>query len=185
MLASDHAVANHSRLVRSSPFPGDGVSEPCTTRWRPPARERKQVLRQTGWLATLLVLACAPLDAVLMYGGNVTAAAGLSGLSVVAAAGALAQAMRVERVQNLDLAEADRMHALAFRKASTSIWIEDWTEVGKLILELRNRGIEPQTYFTAYPDVLPRLHQTVRITDVNDMTVNFVGAHDRNELIGK
>jgi C4-dicarboxylate-specific signal transduction histidine kinase len=184
MLEADHPGTAENRLAHSSSLQPCRAAETPPRLWCSRAAREKQSSRRIVPLASLLVVACAPLDFLLLQGGHMAAAAALSALSMVAAVGAIVEAKRIEGTRNSELVEADRMHAQAFQRASTSIWVEDWTEVGKVVLALRGSGVKPQEYFAAHPDILPRLHRTVRITDVNDMTVSFVGARDKSVLIG-
>lgn len=82
------------------------------------------------------------------------------------------------------LSPGSTARAAAFDGLGISIWTEDWSEVGRAIVALRAAGIDPLEHLVATPTALERLRATVRVTDVNDFTLELMGMHDKRLLIG-
>lgn len=139
--------------------------------------------RTTALLLFLLCVACALLDLLLLESGAAKAAWAVTVFGVAYVALVAAATIRLERERQALAAE--RLHAEAFNRASTSIWVENWTEVGEVITALRHKGIDPVAYLETHPDLVQRLHQSVLITDVNDVTMDLIGVWDKTQLIGR
>jgi len=81
--------------------------------------------------------------------------------------------------------EADRRRADVYDRAGISIWREDWSAVGRRILELRTLGVtDIPRWFEGRPDEKQALHASVRITDVNHYTLALMGAAEKTQLLG-
>jgi len=137
-------------------------------------------------LLLLLVLAvCAPADLLLLRNGADEAAWAVMIAGVGCALALAFSIIRAERGRHAKVLEAERLHADAFQYACTSIWVEDWTEVGRALSALRGSGLDPAGYFAANPILVRQLHESVRIVDVNDSTVELMGVGERAALIGR
>jgi signal transduction histidine kinase len=101
--------------------------------------------------------------------------------AMVAILGALVLAFRfISRIEDT----AQRSDAV-FERSGISLWREDWSAVGKALIELRKAGIsDVQAYFTARPDLARSLRHQVLIRDVNDFTVQMMGATSKEAFIG-
>lgn len=133
----------------------------------------------------LLFVVCAPADLLLLRKGADEAAWAVMIVGMVCAIALSYVAIRAEKERHARVLEAERLHAEAFQHASTSIWVEDWSEVGRTISALRRDAITPSAHFAANPALVRQLHESVRIVDVNDVTVHLLGATDRNALVGR
>jgi signal transduction histidine kinase len=72
----------------------------------------------------------------------------------------------------------------AFDGLGISVWIEDWSEVGRAVRALREAGTDPLEHLDTTPGALARLHATVRVKDVNDFTLALMGMQNKQGLIG-
>jgi signal transduction histidine kinase len=128
-----------------------------------------RIRRAAPWLGA----ATAPFGLLLLQGGQDAAGGAVlvSGIAIAAAA-ALWPAKPGAAVQPDP------------NSAGISIWIEDWTEVGRALLELRRAGIPVAEHLAANPELVQRLHATIRITGVNDATLELMGVADRRVLLG-
>lgn len=70
-------------------------------------------------------------------------------------------------------------------QAGISVWEEDWSEVGAALAALRAAGQDPMEHLAAHPGTLQALYLTVRITGVNQATLDLIGASDPRQLIGR
>jgi signal transduction histidine kinase len=141
--------------------------------------------RRTALLLTLLLIASTPLDLLLLRSGAAGASWAVMVVGLSCAAAMAAVTIWLERERHTQAIAAERLHADAFQHASTSIWVEDWTEVGEVVLALRQGYADPVAYFAARPDLVERLHRSVVITDVNDVTVALLGVSGKAQLIGR
>ncbi|NGM24173.1 hypothetical protein G3576_29550 [Roseomonas stagni] len=69
-------------------------------------------------------------------------------------------------------------------RTGISIWEEDWSAVGAALGAMRAAGHDPLARLAEEPALLSRLHGTVRITDVNQATLQLMGVTHRHALIG-
>lgn len=69
--------------------------------------------------------------------------------------------------------------------AGISIWIEDWAEVGGALAALRRAGLDVEDQLATEPGLLHRLHHSIRITDVNDATLDLMGVTEKRLLLGR
>ncbi|MGX9966152.1 sensor histidine kinase [Roseomonas sp. F4] len=123
--------------------------------------------------AALLGLATAPLGLLLLPAGQDAA-----GGAVLVAGILLASAATLWPAPP---GEAVRAHP---NSAGISIWVEDWSEVGRALAELRRAGIAIPAHLAANPELVQRLHATIRVTDVNAATLELMGVSDKTLLLG-
>lgn len=133
----------------------------------------------------LLFIVCAPVDLLLLRRGADEAAWGVMIAGMICAMALAYSTVHAEKERHTKLLEAERLHAEAYQRASTSIWVEDWSEVGRTIYALRRDGHDPAAHFADDPAFVRRLHESVRILDVNDATVDLLGAVNRAALVGR
>jgi len=91
-----------------------------------------------------------------------------------------------QRVQDRtrELAESEKRFRHIFDTAPVSIWQEDWTEVGRLLDEVRAQGVADwETYFTEHPEFVERALKSVKVLDVNQWTLDMLGAATKDQLI--
>jgi len=70
-----------------------------------------------------------------------------------------------------------------FEYSPISMWLEDFSEIKKKIDLLKKEGIDDiEKYLHNHPEKLLECIQNVKIIDVNNATLQFVGAHDKQEL---
>lgn len=78
----------------------------------------------------------------------------------------------------------ERYHSI-FRLAPVSLWEEDYTEVARRLEELKAQGVEDfREYFTSHPEVAAELATTLKILDVNDISLELFGAESKEQLLG-
>lgn len=81
--------------------------------------------------------------------------------------------------------ELSRQDRILFDIAPAPIWLEDWTEVQAFCDAMRMSGITDLRHQLESDEVLLRsVVSRIRIVDVNDRAVAFVGADDRENLLG-
>jgi two-component system sensor histidine kinase/response regulator len=70
-----------------------------------------------------------------------------------------------------------------FKESPISLWEEDFSAVEEVIDELRATGVSDfRSYFERHPDAVTDLLRAVRIMDVNQATLEFLGARSKEEL---
>ncbi|WP_439597301.1 sensor histidine kinase [Falsiroseomonas sp.] len=127
--------------------------------------------------APLLGLACAPPGLLLLQDGQAAAGGAVlaAGIALSSAAALWAGGPKAKWPSS-NGPEPD--------SAGISIWIEDWTEVGRSLAELHRAGLDIPAHCAAHPELVERLHATIRIIDVNDATLGLMGLADKRLLIG-
>jgi rsbT co-antagonist protein RsbR len=84
----------------------------------------------------------------------------------------------------VELQRSQARYESLFENAPISLWDEDYSEVKKLIDELRRSGVEDwRGYFEAHPDVIGRCAQLVRVLDVNRATVTMYHAERKEQIL--
>lgn len=136
-------------------------------------------------LLTMLVVICVPADLLLLRNGADDAACYAITIGALCAVALAIRIVWSERENHLRLMRIERQHIEAFRNASVSIWMEDWSEVGRIVLESREAGVDLVERFRTDQELVRRLHRTVLVVDVNDATVELVGAPSRAAMIGR
>jgi len=86
---------------------------------------------------------------------------------------------------NTALRESEQRFREIFETAGVSVWVEDFSEVKKVIEELRFQGIQDlRAYFRENPDFIQRAIGLVRILDVNTETLELFRASNKDALLG-
>jgi diguanylate cyclase (GGDEF)-like protein len=71
-----------------------------------------------------------------------------------------------------------------FAHSPVSLWVEDFSEVKKLLDEIRDRGISDFRVFTdVHPEFVSRCMSEIRVLDVNRRTLELFAAADRAALL--
>jgi PAS domain S-box-containing protein len=86
---------------------------------------------------------------------------------------------------NAALRESEQRFREIFETAGVSVWVEDFSEVKRVIEELRLQGIQDlRAYFRENPDFVQRAIGLVRIIDVNTETLELFRASSKDALLG-
>jgi diguanylate cyclase (GGDEF)-like protein len=73
-----------------------------------------------------------------------------------------------------------------FEHSPISLWVEDFSEVKRLLAEARDRGIEDFRVFTdVHPEFVVRCMSEIRVIDVNNHTLTLFGAADKKTLLDR
>lgn len=71
-----------------------------------------------------------------------------------------------------------------FAHSPVSLWVEDFSAVRNLLDILREQGISDfSTFLRVHPEFIDRCMQEIRVLDVNQQTLNMVGASDKGHLL--
>ena len=71
-----------------------------------------------------------------------------------------------------------------FEHSPVSLWVEDFSAVRNLLELLRAQGITDfTTFLRVHPEFIDRCMQEIRVLDVNQQTLDLVGASDRAHLL--
>ena len=71
-----------------------------------------------------------------------------------------------------------------FAHSPVSLWVEDFSQVKKLLDEIRERGISDFRVFTdVHPEFVTRCMSEIRVLDVNQRTLDLFGAADKSSLL--
>ncbi len=71
-----------------------------------------------------------------------------------------------------------------FEHSPVSLWVEDFSAVRKLLSMLREQGITDfSTFLRVHPEFIDRCMQEIRVLDVNQQTLQMVGASDKTHLL--
>ncbi|CUA94993.1 sensor domain-containing diguanylate cyclase [Thiomonas bhubaneswarensis] len=71
-----------------------------------------------------------------------------------------------------------------FKHSPVSLWVEDFSAVRQLLELLRAQGITDfTTFLRVHPEFIDRCMQEIRVLDVNQQTLDLVGASDRAHLL--
>jgi signal transduction histidine kinase len=88
-------------------------------------------------------------------------------------------------VANAELTRSERRYRAIFEQARFSLWEQDYSKVFDALTELKARGI---TDIAAYAKSHPEFHSGVAglimTTDVNDATLQLLGASRREQVLG-
>ena len=73
-----------------------------------------------------------------------------------------------------------------FEHSPISLWVEDFSEVKRLLEDARSRGIEDFRVFTdVHPEFVARCLSEIRVIDVNRHTLKLFGAADKKTLLDR
>ena len=76
--------------------------------------------------------------------------------------------------------------AVSSKHSPVAILEEDFSEVQREIIQLRKHGVKDwRKYFNAHIDLVKKLVNSIKITDVNTSAVRFHGAKTREDLINR
>ena len=71
-----------------------------------------------------------------------------------------------------------------FEDAPISLWEEDFSEVKKIIDQIKGEGIQDlNAYFNMHPDVLLKCIHKIRIININQSTLKYFQANTKQEII--
>lgn len=71
-----------------------------------------------------------------------------------------------------------------FDHSPISLWVEDFSEVRRLLADVRARGIDDLRVFTdVHPEFVARCLSEIRVIDVNQHTLKLFGATDKKTLL--
>ena len=71
-----------------------------------------------------------------------------------------------------------------FEHSPVSLWVEDFSEVKRLLDEVRSRGITDfRTFLKVHPEFVTRCMQEIRVIDVNRQTLEMFGANSKPDLL--
>ncbi len=71
-----------------------------------------------------------------------------------------------------------------FEHSPVSLWVEDFSEVKRLLDDVRTRGIHDfRTFLKVHPDFVTRCMQEIRVIDVNRQTLEMFDASSKPELL--
>lgn len=72
-----------------------------------------------------------------------------------------------------------------FEHSPVSLWVEDFSEVKRLLDDVRAQGIRDfKTFLKVHPEFVNRCMQEIRVIDVNQETLEMFGAPDKEALLG-
>ena len=82
------------------------------------------------------------------------------------------------------LQRSERYTRDLFEHSPVSLWVEDFSEVKRLLDEVRTRGIRDfRTFLKVHPEFVTRCMQEIRVIDVNRRTLEMFGASGKPELL--
>ena len=83
------------------------------------------------------------------------------------------------------LRESEIRYRNIFQTAAVAIWEEDFSEVRHRLEKLKTAGIKDfETYFLENPDFIQEMIQSVKVLNVNDVTLRMFGSKSKNQMIG-
>ncbi|MGD9546532.1 MAG: PAS domain S-box protein [Candidatus Krumholzibacteriia bacterium] len=83
-----------------------------------------------------------------------------------------------------NLLDSEERYRLVFENSPVPIWIEDFSRIGEMFLDLRNRGVADLGEFLArHPDRVRVFAEAVKILDVNRAALELHGADSKEDLL--
>lgn len=79
----------------------------------------------------------------------------------------------------------DDIFTRAMVREELSMWIEDWSAVGRFLMGLRDANQDFLEHSVKYPDLYPKLFGQILVTDVNDVTLALMRTTDKQRLLGR
>ena len=101
--------------------------------------------------------------------------------------GQLATSIEVthEVLSRKKIEESEKKYSSIFETVEVSLWEEDFTGVKAAIDELKQLGIKDfRKYFNEHPAFVEKAMKLIKVTDVNQATVEMFEAKDKTELLG-
>lgn len=90
--------------------------------------------------------------------------------------------MRAQR----ELARSEQYARGLFEHSPVSLWVEDFSQVKRLLDEVRANGISDfRTFLKVHPEFVERCMREIRVIDVNRVTMPLFGAADKRELLAR
>src|SRR6056297_1354399 len=97
----------------------------------------------------------------------------------------LEQELKELREKYNRLQHSEFRYRMIFDHSYVSIWEEDYSEVYKLLKELKNQGVGDITrYLHTHPEVVHNLARRIRVLDVNNATLQMYNAASKEEFLG-
>ena len=91
---------------------------------------------------------------------------------------------RLIHQQDETLRESEARYRNVFESAAVSIWVEDFTEVQKMIDDLKSKGVADfLPHLSEHPEFVSEALQAVKILDVNQQSIQMFGATSKEELL--
>ena len=82
------------------------------------------------------------------------------------------------------LLESERYARDLFEYSPVSLWVEDFSEVKRLLDDVRAQGIRDfSTFLKVHPEFVTRCMQEIRVIDVNQLTLDLFGAQSKAQLL--
>jgi len=83
-----------------------------------------------------------------------------------------------------ELTESEKRYRALFDQSPIIIWEEDFSDIKDYIDKLKADGIKDfRSYFNSYPDEIRHIGEMMRVTDINQKSVEFYGAESKQDLI--
>ncbi|PWW47648.1 GGDEF domain-containing protein [Melaminivora alkalimesophila] len=90
------------------------------------------------------------------------------------------EALRAQR----RLERSERYARGLFEHSPVSLWVEDFSQVKRLLDEVRAQGIvDFKTFLKVHPEFVARCIREIRVVDVNQLTLQLFGAASKDELL--
>ena len=88
-------------------------------------------------------------------------------------------------VTHKKIEESEIRYRNIFETAEVSLWEEDFTDVKAAIDSLKQRGVKDfRQYFKEHPEFVQEAMGLIKVTDVNQTTIEMFEAKDKMELLG-
>jgi diguanylate cyclase (GGDEF)-like protein len=92
----------------------------------------------------------------------------------------IGQQKKLER----ELKQSEAHHLALFQDSPISLWVEDFSEVKKILQRLRAKGVKNiRHYLNENPDIVDACKNAIKVTDVNRRTLEIFAAKSREDLI--
>ncbi|SDM48756.1 diguanylate cyclase (GGDEF) domain-containing protein [Oryzisolibacter propanilivorax] len=89
-----------------------------------------------------------------------------------------------EREAQRQLQRSEQYARGLFEHSPVSLWVEDFSQVHRLLGDLRARGIEDfKTFLKVHPEFVDQCMREIRILDVNQLTLRIFGAGSKAQLV--
>ena len=73
-----------------------------------------------------------------------------------------------------------------FEHSPVSLWVEDFSVIKRLMDEVRHQGIRDfKTFIKVHPEFVTRCMKEIRVIDVNQQTLQMLGAQSKAELLNQ
>lgn len=82
------------------------------------------------------------------------------------------------------LQDSERYARGLFEHSPVSLWVEDFSQVKRLLDGVREQGIRDfRTFLKVHPEFIERCMREIRVIDVNQITLTLFGAPDKGSLL--